>query len=68
MADVVINLDQKQLVKSLLTNCSKDEAFDFIKAIDDHYQEYDFTEKLRDHFAKIIEHEDSIPDAQTRDL
>ena len=62
MGSIAINLDSKQLVNNLLMDSSREDAFEIIKEIDDSIAEYDFTERLRDHFTRVIEKEDAAED------
>lgn len=59
-----INVDIETLATAI-GRLKREEAFEIIKAIDDYIAEYDFTEKLRDHFAEITEKEDKAMAQET---
>lgn len=58
--DIAFNINSEDLVTKLFEDLSKDELFNFIVKLDLCVAEYDFTERLRNHFIKEIEKEDEI--------
>lgn len=61
MADkisVIIDVDPESFVFSIAHSMNSEELFSLIMELDDFISEYDFTERLRDHFAEIIRKED----------
>lgn len=56
-----IQLDESHLIESLSEDLSRDELVDFVKKLDDQQQDWDFTEKLYEHFALL--HQDFLKES-----
>lgn len=56
--NIKIEIDQENLIQSLLHNLNREELFDFITKLDLAVADYDFTEELRDHFTNELRKED----------
>lgn len=57
---VSVDIDPEILAFSLAHSMNRKELYRLIVDLDEAVSEYDFTEKLRDHFAEIIRKEDEV--------
>ncbi len=62
MTRIRIEVDMADFVADIVSNMSHSELLDLIKQIDLEVQECEFTEELRDYFAKEMESEDLFVD------
>lgn len=60
MAYIGLNVDVESLAFDLANSGSDEDAFELITRIDELIMDYDFTVRLRDHFAEIIAKENEV--------